>query len=426
MAIQVSTGERMWNRIADLYPIPRSLTGDGVRATLRQLQAEIPLVIHEVPTGTPVFDWTAPREWNLKEAWVKGPDGKKVVDVRDSSLHILGYSTPVDARVSRSELDEHLFSLPDHPDWIPYRTSYYRETWGFCLAHRVREALPPGDYEVHVDATLGDGSLTYGELLIPGESDEEYLFSAHVCHPALCNDNLSGITVAVELARALARVPRRWSYRFVFAPGTIGAITWLARNEDRLERLRGGLVLTCVGDRGPMTYKRTRRGDAEIDRTVAHVLHHSGAAHAIEDFSPLGYDERQYNSPGIARDVGCLMRTPHGRFPEYHTSADNLDFVVPECLEDSLQCLLAVVEVLEGNRTYRRLKPKGEPQLGRRGLFKSVGGLPAAQREAALLWVLNQADGSRDLLAIAERSGLEFGVVAQAAKALLETDLLDG
>ena len=394
-------GRQMHSLAAELYPIPRSLTGDGVRRTLATLGKLIPLQIHEVPTGTPVLDWTIPKEWNIREACIRDPSGRRVVDFEDSNLHVLGYSVPVSSRMPLGELKEHIFTLPDHPEWIPYRTSYYSEAWGFCMSHRQLEELPPGQYEVHIASTLEDGSLTYGECYLEGQTSDEVLVSCHVCHPSLANDNLSGIVVATELARLAASATRRHSYRFLFVPGTIGSITWLARNEERTAAIKHGLVLTCVGDPGHSTYKRSRRGNADIDRATEHVLAHSGP-HAIQDFFPYGYDERQYCSPGFDLPVGCLMRTPHGAFPEYHTSADDLALIRPEHLADTLAKVLSVFDVLERNATYLNLRPKGEPQLGRRGLYGAIGGhADRRTEELAMLWVLNQSDGSRSLLDIA-------------------------
>jgi aminopeptidase-like protein len=412
--------------IAEAYPICRSITGDGLRRTLALVRERIPVDVHEVPSGTPVFDWTVPKEWNIRDAWIKDPGGNKVVDFQTHNLHVLNYSVPVHAKLPLEKLKEHLFTLPDKPDLIPYRTSYYKEAWGFCLTHHQLQALPAGEYEVFIDATLEDGSLTYGELLLEGETEREVLLSAHVCHPSLCNDNLSGIAVMAWLAQALqARPRRRYSYRFLFIPGTIGSITWLARNEEGAGRIVHGLVAANLGDAGWFHYKRSRRGSAVIDRAVLEVLRASGEDFKLEDFVPFGYDERQYNSPGFNLAVGSLTRTPYGRYPEYHTSADNLDFVKPEALEGSLRTYLAVVDVLEGNRRYLNLNPKCEPQLGRRGLYRSIGGDDAGPaQELALLWVLNLSDGEHDLLAIAERSGLRFAAVREAADALLEAGLL--
>lgn len=417
-------GAAMHELIRELYPLCRSITGDGVRETLKILGRWLPLHVHEVASGTPVLDWVVPREWNLREAWIRGPRGETVVDFRDSNLHVVGYSVPVRARLSLAELRPHLHAIPAHPDWIPFRSSFYRETWGFCLTQRRLDALEEGTYEVCIDATLADGSLSYGEALLPGESPEEILLCAHVCHPSLANDNLSGLALLALLGRYLAAVPRRWSYRFLFAPVTIGAITWLARNEANLARIRDGLVVTLVGDPGPPTYKQSRRGNARIDRAFAHVLRHAGP-HAIERFSPYGYDERQFCSPGFDLPVGCLMRTPHGRFPEYHSSGDDLAFVRPAALADSLARLLEALRVLEGDRRYRNLSPKGEPQLGRRGLYRALADRGAdGDREMALLWVLNLSDGQHSLLEVAERSGLRFDAIREAATLLAEHDLL--
>lgn len=416
----------MHELMAELFPICRSITGDGVRQTLAILRRHIPLEIHEVVSGTPVFDWTVPKEWNIRDAWIKDAQGRRVVDFQQSNLHVVSYSAPVRKKLSLGELRKHLFSLPDRPEWIPYRTSYYNETWGFCLSHRQLEAMPDGEYEVCVDASLKDGSLTYGEYLIPGESSDEVLVSCHVCHPSLCNDNLSGIAVATFLAARLAKGPRpRYSYRFLFIPGTIGSITWLARNEAHVPRIKHGLVVTCVGDGGRFTYKKSRRGDAEIDRVALHVLKQSGHAYVVEDFFPYGYDERQYCSPGFNLPVGCLMRSPHGSFPEYHTSADNLDFVRPEDLARSLDAYRQVVEVLEGNGRYLNLNPKCEPQLGRRGLYNAVGA-DSHQKldQMALLWVLNLSDGGHSLLDISEAANQPFREIKRAADALERCGLL--
>ena len=412
--------------IAEAYPICRSITGEGVRRTLGMIRERVPLEVYEVPTGTPVFDWTVPKEWNIREAWIKDPAGCKVVDFQDSNLHVLNYSVPVHAKLPLAELKPHLFSLPDKPDLIPYRTSYYKEAWGFCLSHNQLQSLPDGEYEVRIDSTLADGSLSYGELFLPGETEREVLFSTHTCHPSLCNDNLSGIAVMTWLVSELRERPRRrYSYRFLFIPGTIGSITWLARNEERVGRIAHGLVAANLGDSGTFHYKRSRRGIAKIDRAVLAVLQASDEEPATEFFVPFGYDERQYCSPGFNLPVGSLTRTPWGRYPEYHTSADNLDFISAEALEGSLRTYLAVVDLLEGNRRYLNLNPKCEPQLGRRGLYRTIGGDDAGRaRELALLWVLSLSDGHYDLLDIAERSGTSFEAIRTAADALLEADLL--
>jgi aminopeptidase-like protein len=390
------------------------------------LQKRIPLGITEVPSGTPVFDWTVPNEWNIRDAWIKNSRGERVVDFNAHNLHVVSYSVPVNQRMPLSELKRHLFTLPEQPDLIPYRTSYYKESWGFCLSQRALEELTDTDYDVCIDSTLEPGHLTLGEYFLAGESREEVLISCHVCHPSLADDNLSGIAVAVALARRLQEERRRYSYRFLFIPGTIGSITWLACNEAKTEAIRHGLVLTCVGDGAPITYKRSRRGSAEIDRAAVRVLEAAGEPHRVIDFFPYGYDERQYCSPGFNLAVGCFMRSQHGTFSEYHTSADNLSFIKPPHLADSFDKIWQIVTVLEKNRVYVNTSPKCEPRLGKRGLYGGVGGARQGDfDELALLWVLNLADGNHDLLTIAERAGMAFGKISNAAEALARCGLLE-
>lgn len=418
-------GAEMHALIARLYPICRSITGDGLRQTLGILGEIAPLQTVEIPSGTQVLDWTVPPEWNVREAWVANSRGERVIDFRRSSLHLVSYSVPVRARLTLEKLRPHLHALPNRPDWIPYRTSYYEEAWGFCLPQRQLDALPDGEYEVCIDSTLAPGHLTYGELLLPGESKDEVLLSAHVCHPSLADDNLSGAAISAFLARHFAKVRRRLSLRFLFAPGTIGAIAWLARNREGLWRIRHGLTLTCLGDSCPFTYKRTVSGTAEIDRATAHVLAQSGYAHQLIDFFPYGYDERQYNAPGFRLPVGSLMRGQHGQFPEYHTSGDDLSFVSAERLAESFRVLAKIIELLDGNLRYRNLAPYGEPQLGRRGLYRALGGSGIPDLQMAMLWVLNLSDGTQSLLDIAQRSRLEFAVVRAAAELLARHGLLE-
>lgn len=420
-------GAAMYELVRELYPICRSITGDGVRATLAAIERQLPgaLARSEVPTGTKVLDWTVPNEWNIRDAWIARRDGTRVVDFRASNLHVVSYSTPVRARMTLAELRPHLFTLPERPDWIPYRTSYYAETWGFCLSHRALEALTDDEYDVGIDATLAPGHLSYGELVLPGEEPTEIVISAHVCHPSLCNDNLSSIAVAAALARDLAgRAARRFTYRFIFAPGTIGAITWLARNRDVVPRIHAGLVLSCLGDASAFTYKRTVGGATRIDRAAALVLRDRKRGDHVIDFFPYGYDERQYNSPGFRAPVGCLMRGRHGEFPEYHTSADDLSFVSPERLVESFEVLRNIVDVLEADRVYRNLAPEGEPQLGARGLYRAAGGTAIPDVTLAMLWVLTLSDGHHALLDIAERSALPFSSIRAAADLLRGSGLL--
>lgn len=412
-------GQHMYDLIAELYPICRSITGNGFRKTMEILRRYIPLEIHEIPSGTKVFDWTVPKEWNIKDAYVRNSDGQKIIDFQKSNLHVLNYSAPVHKSVSLTELKDHLYTLPDYPDLIPYRTSYYREDWGFCLSHSQFLNLQEDEYEVFIDSTLVNGYLSYGELYLQGEEEREILISCHACHPSLANDNLSGVSLSTILAKYLSGISHHYSYRFLIIPGTIGAITWLYLNEASVSRIKHGLVITGVGNSGSVTYKKSRRGNAEIDRAVSHVLKNSGDTHHIIDFHPYGYDERQFCSPGFNLPVGSLSRTPYGEYPEYHTSADNLHFVHPEFLGKSFYAVLAILHILEDNRAYLNLNPKCEPQLGKRDLYSSMG-----TNQLALLWVLNFSDGSNTLLDIAERSGLEFTPIQKAAQILLKHGLL--
>jgi aminopeptidase-like protein len=421
------SGQELYTLVNELYPICRSITGDGVRQTLGILSRYIPLTVHEVPTGTPVLDWTVPKEWNIRDAWIADASGKRVVDFRALNLHVLNYSIPVRKKLSLTELRPHLFTLPNQPELVPYRTSYWNETWGFCLSQRQLDAMPEGEYEVCIDSTLEPGSLTYGEFVVPGATDEEILISAHTCHPSLCDDNLTGLAISAWLARAFASSSgpaRRYTLRFLYAPGTVGAITWLAQNRDGVSRIRHGLTLTCLGDSHPFTFKKTVFGTAEIDRAVACVLKHSGLPHQTIDFFPYGYDERQYNSPGFRLPVGSLMRGRHGMFPEYHTSADNPSLVSPERMAESLCVLRDVIELLHGNTAYLNLAPWGEPQLGKRGLYQALGGTNIADLQLALLWVLNLSDGSHTLLDIAERASMSFRSIRAAADMLQQHELL--
>jgi aminopeptidase-like protein len=408
-----------------LFPICRSLTGNGVRATFDVLGEYLPLERTEIASGTPVFDWTVPDEWNIHDAYIATADGTRVVDFQRSTLHVVSYSQPVRTTLPLEALRERLHTLPDQPEVIPYRTSYYQPTWGFCLSHRQLLELQPGDYEVVIDATLEPGHLTYAELVLEGSGDGEVLISTYVCHPSLANDNLSGIAVTAMLAQQLSQLRLKHSYRFLFAPGTIGPLAWLHRNRSILHRVRHGLTLACIGDAGDLTYKRSRRGHAVVDQAMETVLRDSGQRHRVLDFEPWGGDERQFGSPGFDLPVGSLTRTPHGEFPGYHTSADGLDRIRPESLNDAVSTCLEVVEVLETNRRGTNLSPHGEPQLGRRGLYRSAGGAVATpDEERALLWVLNQSDGGSSLLDIAARSGLSYTIIERAAHRLEEAGLL--
>jgi aminopeptidase-like protein len=416
---------RLMDHVTALFPICRSITGPGLRATLDHIGAHIPLQRTEIPTGTQVLDWTVPKEWTPRGAVLETLDGRRLLDFADNNLHLLQYSTPVDAVVPREALQRHLHSLPAQPELVPYRTAYFAETWGLCLSDELRQRLTDEAYRVRIDTTLADGALSYGECVLPGEEAGEVLVSAHCCHPSLANDNLSSVALAIEWARALAaRGRRRFTWRFIFAPGTIGAVCWLARNRDARARVRHGLVLSCLGDGSPFHYKRSRREDAGIDRIAAHVLRHDSPGNVVLPFEPWGYDERQYGSPGFDLPVGCLSRAVHGTFPEYHTSADNPDFVRPEHLARSFALLRGIEQVIEEDARYLNTSPYGEPQLGKRGLYRAIGGEEGDFDQLALLWVLNGSDGGASLLDIAERSGRPFAAIRAAAGAAEKAGLL--
>jgi aminopeptidase-like protein len=415
----------LWPLMEALYPICRSITGDGVRRSLDLVEQWIPLERTELPTGTPVLDWEIPKEWNIRDAYVADPAGNRVVDFRAHSLHVVSYSVPVRRRMSREELEPHLYSIPEHPDRIPYRTSYYREHWGFCLRHRDRERLGSGPFEVVIDSSLAPGSLTYAECVVPGATDAEAIVYTHTCHPSLANDNLTGIAAAAALARAMRSEGPRLTWRFIFGPGTIGSLAWLSRNEHRLGRIRCGLAVGLLGDAGPLTYKRSRRGDGITDRAAAYVLPGVARTARLVDFEPYGYDERQFCSPGFDLPVGRLTRSPNAAYPEYHSSADDLSLLRPECLAESLRGLAEMIATLDANRRLRNLSPKGEPRLGKRGLYGNLGGAGPAELEQALLWVLSYSDGEHDLLDIAARSGLAFDLIVRAGEALEQVGLAD-
>jgi aminopeptidase-like protein/NADP-dependent 3-hydroxy acid dehydrogenase YdfG len=412
--------------MARLFPLCRSLTGDGVRRTFDLIEEEIAISRTEIPSGTQLFDWMVPDEWTIRDAYIADADGNRVVDFRRSTLHVVSYSEPVRMTLSLDALRERLHTLPDDPDAVPYRTSYHDRTWGFCLSHRQLLDLAPGDYEVVIDSTLAPGHLSYAEATIEGEGEGEVLFSTYVCHPSLANDNLSGIAVATMLAKRLQERRLRHTYRFLFAPGTLGPLAWLHQNRDGLDRVENGLALSCIGDAGGLTYKRSRRGDAEIDLAMETVLRDSGDPHRLLPWEPWGGDERQFCSPGFDLPVGTLMRTPHGEFAGYHTSADTMERIRPDSLAHAVDTCLALVDVLESNRTCTNLSPYGEPQLGRRGLYRSAGGAVATpDDERALLWVLNASDGRSSLLDVAHSSRIPYPVVERAAERLERAGLLE-
>ena len=437
-------GNEMYDLMVKLYPICRSITGNGVRKTLDIISEQIPLEKYEIPTDTQVFDWTIPKEWNIKDAYVKKSNGEKIIDFKKSNLHVLNYSTPVNKIVSLSELKDHLFTLPDQPTLIPYRTSYYYENWGFCITHNQFLQLEEDDYEVVIDSTLEDGSLSYGEYFIKGESKDEVLLTCYTCHPSMCNDNLSGIVLLTFLAKHLKNLSLQYSYRFLFIPETIGSIVWLYRNEQNVAKIKHGLVATCVGDPGISTYKKSRQGNAEIDQTVIEVLKKSGDDYKITNFEPLGSDERQFCSPGFNLPVGSLRRTKPPNFPEYHTSADNTEFVQATYLADSFSKYFKIILKLEENfgnfysknneeepleidskndQVFLSLNPKCEPKLDKTGIYRKIGG-ERDNDSLTILWILSYADGKHSLRDISLRSGIDFKQIKQVAKLLQTKKLL--
>ena len=424
---EAAAGESMLGLMRELYPHCRSLTGPGLRATIARIGQSIPLDVTEVPTGTTVFDWTIPPEWSIEDGYIEDERGARLVDFRRSNLHVMAYSIPVDRWLTLEELRPHLHSLPAHPDWVPFSSSYYREDWGFCLADRLLQTLRPGRYHAVIRSRLAPGAMTLAQHVHSGRSRDEVLVFAHTCHPSLCNDNLSGISVATHLASYLQSRDTRFTYRFVFAPATIGSIAWMSLNRDRLDRVRHGIVLAMLGDASPIRYKASRGGRHAIDRAARLVLRDYYPAGSEVPYSPWGFDERQFASPGIDLPVGRLTRALPGELPEEHTSADDFSLVSASGLQQSWRACIHILDVLERNRCYRNLQPCGEPQLGRRGLFRSTGGYydSVPERQLALLWILNQSDGATTLIDIAERAGLPFDLLAHAASDLQVAGLLE-
>jgi aminopeptidase-like protein len=424
LANPANVGDEIYALAAEIFPICRSITGDGVRETLRLIGRHMAIEVHEVPSGTKVFDWTVPKEWNIRDAHITDGNGERIVDFSACNLHVVGYSVPVRKRVSLAALKEHLHTIPSQPDLIPYRTAYDAESWGFCISHSQFEKLRDEFYNVVIDSTLQDGSLTYGECLIKGGTEDEILLCTHICHPSLATEGCSSLALLTQLAKRVCALKTRYSYRFLFAPSTIGTITWLARNENRISRIKHGLVLANLGDGAHPVYKKSRRGNADVDRASAHVLKHSGMSTKVIDFSPIGYDERQFCSPGFNLPIGLLQRSVFGEFSEYHTSADNLGFIQKQHLEESYRIVANILNILENDFVYVNTTPKCEPQLGRRGLYAGGGCKDAVTRNLSNLWVLNLTDGAHSILDIAERADLPFYVIADSARILAEHQLL--
>ena len=438
----------LFSLMQELFPICRSITGNGVRKTLKILKKEIDLKIVNVPSGTKVFDWKIPYEWNIKDAYVKNSKGERVIDFKKSNLHILNYSTPIKKTISNKNLKKHLHTLPEKPNSIPYVTSYYKKNWGFCVAHDTLKSFDEDRYFVHIDSTLKPGSLTYGEFFIKGQTKNEILISTYICHPSLCNDNLSGIVVTTILAKLLSKTDTYFSYRFLFIPETIGAITWLSKNQKNLSQIKSGLVVTCVGGNGGFTYKKTRDNDSEIDKISIDVLKHTRKGFETRDFFPYGSDERQYSSPGIDLPIGVLMRTPYYEFKEYHTADDNLNSIKKFALNDSLIMLLKIILQIEKKKPsfnrnqknetsklkseiYQNLNPYCEPQLGRRKLYRNISKSRLVDKknsenmvELSICWVLNFSDGLHSLKEISQKSNLPLKLLRKTAKLLIEKKLL--
>ncbi len=414
-----------------LWPITRSLTGNGNRETLKILSEIVTdLQVNEIPSGSQCFDWTVPPEWNIREAWIKDSKGNKIVDMADNNLHIMGYSEPFKGKLSFAELRPHLYSLPDQPDVIPYLTSYYKRRWGFCLTHNQLLSLDPNEtYEVFIDSTLDEnGSMTIGEAIIKGKTDKEILLSTYICHPSMANNELSGPLVTSFIYKHLKEKEGdlKYTYRFLFVPETIGSICSLVtKGEHWKKNLEAGFVVTCAGDSGPFTYKRSRRGNALPDRAAELILKQTEEYFKIRDFFPTGSDERQYCSPGFNLPVGSLMRTMYAEYPEYHTSADNKEFISFEAMEKSVKKYLEILELIEKNEKYINQMPYGEPQLGKRGLYPTLGSQKQVRdRVNAMMWVLNLADGEHDLIDISLRSKVPVKELYPVINKLLEKGLL--
>lgn len=418
-------GNQIYQLVSELFPINRSITGNGVRHSFEIIKNYIPVRTHEVPSGSDALDWKVPMEWNLKKAFIKDGIGKTIVDFNDNNLHVLGYSTPINKVMSLEELDEHLYSIPENPKAIPYRTSYYKKQWGFCLSHNQRKRLKKGKYRVLIESSLTKGSLTYGDLVIPGKSKREILLSTYICHPSMANDNLSGVALATFLAKwLLATKDRHYSYRFIFVPETIGALVYLNKHRNWLQKqVDAGFVLTCLGSESPFSLMPSKYGDTLADKVSKYVLEAARKPYNSYSFLTRGSDERQYCSPGIELPVVSVMRSKYCEYPEYHTSQDNLQFVTPKALEESFFIYQKLINILEINRVYQA-KCLGEPQMGKRNMYPSIG-MPYLPLETEkIMNLLMYADGHNDLLAINKLTGASIESLHEIAAVLTKLDLL--
>lgn len=422
--IEKSVGVKMYQLAEELFPICRSITGEGIRYTLNRLKKEVPqIVLHEIPTGTKVFDWVVPKEWEISEAYIEDMKGNRIVDFQKNNLHVVGYSIPIDAIVSGDELQAHLYSLPEHPDWIPYVTSYYKERWGFCVTENSRKKLTDNQYHVVIKSKLFDGSLTYAELLIPGQVSDEIFFSTYACHPSMANNELSGPVVQIELAKLLMSRKNKYSYRLIWIPETIGSITYLSKNLDYMkEHIIAGYNITCVGDDRAVSYIQSRKGNTIADRAAKNVLKYIAPDYMEYSYLNRGSDERQYNAPGIDLPVCSICRTKFHEYPEYHTSADDLKLISPKGLEKSYYIYKEIIQALEVNEIYR-INCLCEPQLGPRGLYHTECFNRSSIAVKDMMDFIAYADGTMDLIEISDKINVPVKKLDEIAQVLLKANL---